>query len=82
MFSANVFLILKFMNHVLRERLLDKNGWKHYFYHQADTNVHYLAIYVVRAQIGWDRDINDFVTTTQVQVTVNTFQCCATVKQF
>ena len=31
---------------------------------------------------GWARDINDSVTTTQVQVTVNIFQCCATVKQF
>ena len=27
-------------------------------------------LYVARAQMGWDRDINDFVTTTQLQVTV------------
>ena len=55
---------------------------KNMSYHQADTNVYYMVPYAVRAQMGWDRDINDFVTTTQVQVTDNTFQCCATVKQF
>ena len=37
--------------------------------------------YVFRAQMRWDSDINDFVTTTQVQVTDNTFQYCATVRQ-
>ena len=29
-------------NIVPRERLADENGWQHYVYHKADTNVHYL----------------------------------------
>ena len=42
----------------------------------------HMVTYVIKAQMRWDRDINDFVTTTEVQVTANTFQCYATVKQF
>ena len=55
----------------LRERLMNENGWQH-VYHQADTNVHYRGTYVCWS--NWDRDINDFATTTEVQAAVNTFQ--------
>ena len=55
----------------MRERLVDENGWQHYVYHQAETNVHYLRgnSMLLESTNGWD--INDFVTTTQVQVTVS-----------
>ena len=55
----------------LRGRLVDENGWQ-YVYHQADTNAHYMGTYICWSNC--DRDINDFTTTTEVQVAVNTFQ--------
>ena len=30
-------------NIFLREKLVDENGWQHYVFHQADTNVHYIV---------------------------------------
>ena len=55
----------------MRERLVDENGWQHYVYHQAETNVHYLRgnSMLLESTNGWG--INDFVITTQVQVTVS-----------
>ena len=42
-----------------------------YVSHQADTN----AVHGIPTMLehNWNRDINDFVTATQVQVAVNTF---------
>ena len=60
---------------VLRERLANESHHQH----QADMNVHYVVTLMLLAIENTNgRDINDFVTTTQVQVIVNTFQCCAT----
>ena len=65
-----------------------ENGWQHHVYHQAGRH-EYITWHInyVRDH-NKDRDINNFVTTTQVQVPVNTFQCnkltisFAAVKQF
>ena len=53
-----------------------KNGWLAIcLFYIRQTNVHYVYIlpgsYVTATEIG----INDFVTTAQSQVAVNTFQC-------
>ena len=66
---------------VLKERLANENSRQHYVYHQhqADMNVHYVVTLMLLAIENTNgRDIDDFVTKTQVQVIVNTFQCCAT----
>ena len=63
----------------MRERLLAENGWQHYLCHLAERNVHYMVCPML---LGWDKGINDFITITQVKVTINIFQCCATAKQF
>ena len=55
------------------------NGWKYYFYHQAGRHgdivwyIHYVR------EHNWERDINNFATTTQVQVAVDTTYliCCS-----
>ena len=52
-------------NFVLRERLADKNGWKHYVYQADECALH--GTYVRATRIELCR--NDFATTTQLQVT-------------
>ena len=52
---------------VLKERLVDKNGWQHYVYQVGECAIH--SVYF-RATTNWDRVIattylNDFTTTTQ-----------------
>ena len=51
-------------NFVLRERLADKNGWKHYVYQADECALH--GTYVRATRIELYR--NDFATTTQLQV--------------
>ena len=56
-------------NFVLREGLVDANGWQHYVYHLADTSVLYDIHTITVLEHNWDRDINDFtITITQVQL--------------
>ena len=60
-------------NFAPRERLADENDWQRYVYHQADTSgIPYLPTML---EYNWDEDFNDFAATTQVQVSVNIFQC-------
>ena len=51
-------------NFVLRERLVDKNGWQHYVYQADECALH--GTYVRATGIELYR--NDFATTTQLQV--------------
>ena len=51
-------------NFVLRERLVDKNGWQHYVYQADECALH--RIYVRATGIELYR--NDFATTTHLQV--------------
>ena len=51
-------------NFVLRERLVDKNGWQHYVYQTDECALH--GTYVRATGIELYR--NDFATTTQLQV--------------
>ena len=61
-------------NFVLRERLVDENGWQCYVYHQADTSALHDIPTITMLEHNWDGDINDFnTTTTKVQDAVNTF---------
>ena len=61
-------------NFVLRERLVDENGWQHHVYHQADTSALHDIPTITMLEHNWDGDINDFnTTTTKVQDAVNTF---------
>ena len=80
-------------NSVLRERLVDRNGWQHYVYHQVGTSAFHDIPTITMLEHNWDRDINDFTTTTtKVQVAVNKYfpvsECsylpisCATVKNY
>ena len=51
-------------NFVLKERLVDKNGWQHYVYQAGECAIH--GVYF-RATTNWDRVItttklNDFNT--------------------
>ena len=57
----------------MRKKLVDKNAWKHYVSHQADTSALHVIGTMLVLEHNWNRDINDFVTTTKVQVAVNTF---------
>ena len=55
----------------MRKKLVDENGWQHCVSHQADTSeLHGIPTMLEQ---NWNRDINYFVTITQVQVAVNTF---------
>ena len=55
----------------MRKKLVDENGWQHCVSHQADTSeLHGIPTML---EHNWNRDINYFVTITQVQVGVNTF---------
>ena len=51
-------------NFVLRERLVDKNGWQDYVYQADECALHIYITYVRATGI-----INDFATTSQVQNT-------------
>ena len=52
---------------VLRKRLVDKNGWQHYVYHQADTTVLHSIPTITMSENDWNRGNNDFATKIQVQ---------------
>ena len=56
-------------NFVVRERLVDKNGWQHYVYQADECALH--GTYVRATGIELYR--NDFATTTQLQVACTTW---------
>ena len=62
-------------NFVLREMIVDENGWQDNVCYQVDTSALHGIPTITMLQHNWDRDINDFATKTQVQAAVNTFQC-------
>ena len=51
-------------NFVLRERLVDKNGWQHYVYQADECALHGTYVRATGIELYW----NDFATTTQLQV--------------
>ena len=54
------------LENFVKKRLVVKNSWQRYVYHQADTSgIPYLPTML---EYNWDRDINDFAATTQVQL--------------
>ena len=76
------------INIVLRKRLVDENGWQHYVYHQADTNMHYVVVTVGCQKTQKSRRQNGRIsmilspqhTRSSYSQLANTFQCCTTVK--
>ena len=51
-------------NFVLRERLVDKNGWQHYVYQADECALHGTYVWATGIELYW----NDFATATQLQV--------------